>query len=402
MLKKLFRVVVVSALGLLCVVARAQDKPNQATITAAKGATVVTLADGTSVPAVVGLKIGEGAEIVTGKDAQVSLETHPGIVAVVSAGSRVEVEKLSVSANGTRNALLNLKSGGIASSLDPAMKDHNNYGVRTAKGVAMARGTTLTVSVNGSNYTVMVLSGTVTVNWGNGRSVSITGNTAQAVTSNGGTPVSLASALSSGGSTALRDALSAAAAAVATVATTATQVTSVIDTIATAAGTSSAAAATVASATAAATGAAVTNTTLVAAAGNGGTTSVASTISTAAVTAATAAGNGSAAQLIVTSAVNAVVNAVPGTNVNAVATALSTASNNVSGNTQINAGQVTAGVNAAQNPATSQGKPPGGGNENDDGKGKDGDKGKGGDDGHGTTTPITPIDPSITVSPSGG
>lgn len=364
--------------------AHAQETPSQATLTAVTGQAKVKLPDGTSAPATVGMKVAQGAVIATEDGARVSILVHDGIVAVLAGNSVVEVEKLSVNANGTRNAMLNLKTGNLASSLDPARKSENNYGVRTAKGVAMAHGTDLTVTVNGNVYLVAVLNGTVQVTWSGGQSVSISGGTANAVaTNNNGVTTSgtLGAAMAAGGSAGLTDALTAAAAAVATLATNSAQVTALINTIAAAAGTSSTASTTVASITAAATGAALTNSTLVAA--GGGTTNLASTISTAAVTAATAAGNGSAAQLIVTSAVNAVANTIPGTNVNQVATALASASNNVPGSTNVQAGLVTAGVNAAQNPSTAQLGSAG------QGKGKTE-----------ATTPITPVDPSINVSRS--
>ncbi len=385
MKKHLLLTIVVTLTGLLFNVARAQENPTRATITAVKGSSTVKLANGSSVPASVGLQLSEGAAITSGHDAQVSIQAHEGIVAVLAGSSHIEIEKLSVGPNGMRNTIMNLRNGHLASSLDPAKKNINNFGVRTDRGLAMARGTTMTVSVSGNVYTVSVIAGAVTVNWAGGLSVSIVGNTPSDVTSNSNgqvNTVSLSTALASGQTPGLSEALMAAAAAVATVATTPAQVTSVIDAIATASGSSSSAASTVAGATAAATEAAVTNSTLVAAAGS--TTAVASTISTAAVTSATAAGNGSAAALIVTSAVNAVATTVPGTNVNAVAAALTSASNSVQGNTTVNAGLVTAGVNAAQNPATLQGTPPAADRGNTV-----------------ASTPITPIDPSINVSPSG-
>ncbi len=344
-------------LGFIAHVAHAREAATQATVTAVTGSSQIALPDGTSVVATVGLKVSQGAVITTGAGAQLSLQAHDGIVAVVTASSVVEVEKLTVSADGMRNVILNLKSGNVASSLDPARKSTNNFGVRTAKGLAMARGTTFTVSVNGSNYTVSVLGGTVTVAWAGGQSVNIVGNTATAVTTNGNggvTTSSLSAAMQPNGSTdqaGLTAALTAAAAAVATVATNTTAVTAVINTIAAAAGTSPTASNAVASATAAATSAAVTNTTLVAAAGNGGTTSIAATISTAAVASATAAGNGGAAQLIVNSAANAVV-ATVGTSLNVVAKALAEASNSVTTNPPISQGQIVAGVNAPENRGT--------------------------------------------------
>ena len=385
----ILRLLSLLALALPALVLRAQDTPVQATVTAVAGNVMITAPDGTAAPAVVGRKLSVGASIRTALDGRLTLETHPGIVAVIAGDSSVGIEKLGIGPNGIRHALLDLKSGHLAASLDPARKSENNFGIRTAKGVALARGTTLTVTVNGNSYQVSVVAGNVSVNWG-GQVVNIVGGTSASVTSNVGgtvTTTSLGTALAGGGSTPLTEALTAAAAAAATVATTSADVTNVLNVIASAAGTAPGAASTLASATAAATGAAVTNATLVAAAGAGGTTGIASTISTAAVSAATSAGNGAAAQLIVTSAVAAVANSISGTNVNSVATALAGAANTAqgnTGNTTINAGQVTAGVNAALNPATAQGQPVGSGRGN-----------------VATTTPVTPLTPTVTVSPTG-
>jgi len=371
--------------GFIFNLAHAQETLTRATITGVSGSSSVNLSDGSTVPASVGLKLSQGTTVTTGKDAQVSIQAHDGIIAVLAANSHVQFEKLSVNVNGTRNAMLFLKSGNLASSLDPSNKNSNNYAVRTEKGVALARGTTMTVSVYDNVYVVSVIAGNVTVNWAGGLSVSIAGSTPSDVTSNFGGQIntySLSSAFASGATPGLAEALTAAAAAVATVATNTTEITSIINTIAVAAGSSPTAAVTVASATAAATEAAVRNTSLVAAAGTGGTTAVATIISTAAVTSATNAGNAAAAQLIVTSAVMAVTQAIPGTNVNNVATALTNAANTAQGNqgnNQILAGQVTAGVNAAVNQVTTTGHAVGNSN---------------------ATTPITPIDPSINVSRS--
>jgi len=382
-MKKFLLLAVLAALTVaLPGVTSAQTTATQATVVAVAGSASVIRPDGSSVPATDGLKLAQGAVVVTGMNAQVSLEVHPGIVAVLAGASRLEIEKLSVSPNGTRNAMMNLNSGHLATSLDPPRKGLHNYGVRTAKGVAMARGTTMTVSVlvplNGNFYTVSVLAGDVVVNWEGGRSISIVGNTPSDVTSNGEQAISLHEALASGNSPGLADALTAAAAAVATVATNPAQITAVINTIAVAAGSGPEAAATVANATAAATGAAVTNPILVTA--GGGTTALAAMISTAAVTSATEAGNGSAATLIVSSSVNAVMNAVTDANVNEVTIALVSASNSVPGNATINADQLAPGSNPVQNLVTTRNIAM---------------------DGNARTTPITPIDPTV-VSPSGG
>lgn len=372
-MKKTFLFTALATLAVsLLNVAHAQETLTQATVLAVKGSAQVRLSGGLTVPATVGLKLSQGAAITTGNDAQVSIQAHDGIVAVLAGTSQVEIEKLSVSPNGTRNTMMNLRSGNLATSLDPSRKSINNYGVRTAKGVAMAHGTTMTVSVivsvNGNYYTVSVLAGNVTVNWEGGLAVSIVGNTPSDVTSNGQQAMSLHDALATGSIPGITDALTAAAAAVATVATSTGQITAVIDAIAHAAGTSSTASTLVAGATAAAVGAAVVNSNLVQ---GTTTTAVASAISTAAVTSATDANNPSAAALIVSSAVNAVAKTISGTQENAVAKTLVDAANAVTGVTTIQPGQVTGGVHASQN-----------------------EKG----------TPITPIDPNliVNVSPSGG
>ena len=356
MKKHFLRLALATFAGLLSSIARAEETPTQVTVTAASGSSMVKQVDGSSAPVTVGMKLDQGASIITEKGAQVSLLVHEGIVAVLAGNTEVALEKISVNDNGTRNAMMNLKRGNLASSLDPSKKSINNYGVRTAKGVAMARGTDLTVTVNGNVYLVAVLNGNVQVTWAGGQSVSISGNTANAVTTNNnGTTTSgtLGAAMSAGGSSGLTDALTAAAAAVATIATSTTQVTALINTIAAAAGTSSTAANTVASVTAAAVGAAVANQTLVGTTPSvGSTTSVASTISTAAVTSANAAGNGAAAQLIVNSAANALVQTVPATSLSAVAKALSESSNSANPSSQVSKGQVIAGVNAPPNNGT--------------------------------------------------
>ncbi len=355
----------------------AQETPAQAIVLAVVGSATVRSPGGATKPATVGAKIDPGATITTGRESQVSIQLHEGIVAIATGNSQVVVDQLSVSADGVRNAVLYLRNGSLATSLDPARKEFNNYAVRTEKGVSRAHGTTMTVSVNGNIYTVSVVAGNVTVDWSGGKSVSIAGNSLVSVTSLSDgivTSESLGAAMATGSTTGLNDALTAAAAAVAMVATNTGQVTSVIATIAAAAGNSPTASATVAGVTAAAAGAAVANSTLVAAAG--GTTQVAAEITTAAVTAATAAGNGSAAALIVTSAVNAVAGAIAGTDVSAVATALTNASNSVEGNLSVDAGQVTASVTAAQSPPTST---------------------VGGDTTADRYTPITPVDPTLVV-----
>lgn len=286
--------------------ALAQESPGQATITAVTGAAQVSL-NGSSLRATAGLKLPQGSIISTGKDGQVSIQVHEGIVAVAARNTKVEIERLSVSTNGTRNALMNLLTGNLSTSLDPARKSVTNYGVRTANGVALAKGTTLMVSVGDKTCTVSVLVGNVTVNWDGGISVSIAGNTPSDMTSSLGGQVrteSLAAALASNSTPGLADALAGAAAAVATVATNTAQVTAVIEAVAKVIGHGPAAAPTLANATA----------------------------------------------LILTASFSAVANALPGTDGAALAQALILASNSVPGNSPMDASLLTPAVGGASNP----------------------------------------------------
>lgn len=118
-----------------------------------------------------------GALVTTGADGQVFLETFPGAVATIQSNSTVLIEKLAIEKQGDtvtlQEALLDLKKGNIVSTLDPAKKAINRYGVRTPKGVAAARGTVYGVSVSISGTTVATLTGSVTVNLGNGVFVDI-------------------------------------------------------------------------------------------------------------------------------------------------------------------------------------------------------------------------------------
>ena len=349
---RLLTVLILSS-GLAGVAAQAQETPAEATVIAVTGYVSITDGNGSSGRAAAGQKVAVGASITTGPNGQLSLQVHEGIIAVFTSASFAVVDKLSTSENGTRNTVLRLTKGSIATSLDPARKHSNNYAIRTNKGFALARGTTMTVTVNDEHYTVSVLVGVVTVNWSDGRSVSIAGSTPADVTSWIGGQMqsgSLSDALADDSSPGLTGALTAAAAAVAAVATNTNQITAVIQAIASAAGTGPSAATLVAGVTAAATGAAIINGPLVAATGS--TTAVAAEITAGAVGAATLAGNGTAATLIVISAVNAVATTLPDTNINLITQALTQASNSTPGNPQVDAGQVTLGIGSAVGPIT--------------------------------------------------
>ncbi|MEY2882090.1 MAG: hypothetical protein RLZZ15_4470 [Verrucomicrobiota bacterium] len=153
----------VASACVLAFTARAQDTKTQATLTSFAGSVTISAPGGGNLPVTIGMKIPEGAQIVTAAGGRAAVEVHNGIVASVEPGTTVTLEQLGVTA-GKRVARLNLKSGSLVSALDPTKKDTNDYGVRTPKGVAAARGTLFStqVSLTGGT-TVATLSGTVTM-----------------------------------------------------------------------------------------------------------------------------------------------------------------------------------------------------------------------------------------------
>lgn len=140
--------------------------------------------------------IPEGATVITGAGAELSVEAMPGVIATIKAASTVVVEELSSVKNGTeiteQTARLNLKEGNIVSTLDPAKKAINRYGVRTPKGVAAARGTVFGVKVDITGSSIATLSGTVTIDLGGGNVLMIPVGTASA---NGGAAQAIADAI---------------------------------------------------------------------------------------------------------------------------------------------------------------------------------------------------------------
>lgn len=138
----------------------AQEAATQAFIKAIDGsATVIVPGSDQAVPAVAGQKLPEGALVTTGLDSTVVIQSHDGIDTGVASKSTVVVGKHSVSAEGLRTAVIDIKNGTTVSVLDPAKRAVNNYAVRTPKGVAAARGTvyktTVTLS-SGGTITVSV------------------------------------------------------------------------------------------------------------------------------------------------------------------------------------------------------------------------------------------------------
>lgn len=337
--------VVLSALLGLTTLGLAQASGTEATVTQVTGMATVKLPDGSTPAVVVGMKLPQGTEITTGEGSQVMVQAHDGIVAVASAKTTITIDELSVSPNGTRNATIGLKSGNLASSLDPSKKAINNYSVRTPKGVAAARGTTFSVNFNGQTLSVTVVAGVVQSFTLNGVSLSSTtpGNVSN---SDGETSTTQTLAEAIANTPGAGDAVATLAAAVAAVSTNVADVTAVITTIASSAGTSEAANQVVAASTASAAATAVNNPTLTASAAAAGT-SVASAV----VGAAVQANAGAAAAVVSTTA--AAVATASNTSVADAAASLTQVANQTSGVT-LDAAVMTQTATAVQTTINSQ------------------------------------------------
>ena len=181
----------------------------EATIARLAGAESVTV----TLPSGEDVMMGQGDVIPVGSWVEVSsgklfLRTFQGTVSVFSSGSVFEVTEIEKTADSEKTRLT-LKSGDMVANLDPTKRDVNDYGVVTPKGVAAARGTNYTISVNGQDVVVTVVAGEVTINIPDVGVVNLT--TGQVTT--GGASTSMGAIMNSGSSATATDAQKAAAAA---------------------------------------------------------------------------------------------------------------------------------------------------------------------------------------------
>ena len=148
---------------------RAEEAAREATILAVQVTVIIVIpGEPNGKPATVGAVLPAGSTIRTTTGAEVTVKLFNSTIAIVRPDSDVTVEKLSVTTDGKEvtkeNALLNLRVGSVISSLDPAKKSINNYGIRTPRGIAAARGTVFAVTVTPDKKicTNATISGTIT------------------------------------------------------------------------------------------------------------------------------------------------------------------------------------------------------------------------------------------------
>ncbi len=192
-MKKSFYSLIVAAVvsfGSLC--AQGAEATSQAIVLKVKG-TPQAIVAGESQPVAlkVGDKLPQGATITTSLGSEVDLQAFNGAVATIKEGSTVNLEKLSVTTSGgavtKQTALLNLKVGTILSQIDPANHNINDYGIRTPKGVAAARGTAygVTVTTTGTIQLFVTSSAVTFTNTTTGKTFTVPAGSAVAVHEDG-------------------------------------------------------------------------------------------------------------------------------------------------------------------------------------------------------------------------
>jgi hypothetical protein len=95
----------------------------------------------------IGQSLPAGSVITTDATSTVIIVSHEGIQTSICPKTTAAIGEHSVSADGVRTAVIDLKLGMTVSVLDPTRRASNNYAVRTPRGVAAARGTKYTVTV---------------------------------------------------------------------------------------------------------------------------------------------------------------------------------------------------------------------------------------------------------------
>ncbi len=124
-------------------------------IVGSDGATVVI--GGQSEPAHEQMEVPQNAQINTTSGQEVYVEVVSGVVASIKPNSQVIVNSLT-----GPTLELELRQGSLVSQIDKARIAGKTYGVRTARGVAAARGTAFSVSVSNNGFSIASTADSVT------------------------------------------------------------------------------------------------------------------------------------------------------------------------------------------------------------------------------------------------
>lgn len=129
-------------------------------------------------PALKGETLVIGTRIVTGADGRLVITPFPGIKSIITPNSTVVIEDKQETATGstvTQKTILDLKEGAVVSDLQKPEGVTYDYSIRTARGLAGARGTTYIVGMNSKGIqTIAVSHGTIEATLSNGVKAKIT------------------------------------------------------------------------------------------------------------------------------------------------------------------------------------------------------------------------------------
>jgi hypothetical protein len=143
-------------------------------------------------PAVKGETVIIGTRIVTGPDGRVVLTPMPGVKSIITPNTTLLLESVATTrtseSNVTHQAVIDLKVGAVVSDLQKTEGVTYDYSIRTARGLAGARGTTFNVGINSAGIqTIVVVHGTISVNFTDGTQASLTPGKLSITQTNGDT-----------------------------------------------------------------------------------------------------------------------------------------------------------------------------------------------------------------------
>ena len=130
-------------------------------------------------PIVKGESVIIGSRITTGADGRVVLTPMPGVRSIIAPNTTLTLESSSENktseTNVTHKAVIDLKEGAVVTDLNKPEGVTYDYSIRTARGLAGARGTTFTVGINAAGIqTIVVSHGTISINFADGRVATLT------------------------------------------------------------------------------------------------------------------------------------------------------------------------------------------------------------------------------------
>lgn len=130
-------------------------------------------------PVVKGETIIIGTRIITGPDGRVVITPMPGVKSIIAPNTTLVLESASEARTSvsetTQSAILDLKEGSVVSDLQKSEGVTYDYSIRTARGLAGARGTTFSVGINAAGIqTIIVSHGSISINFADGRTATLT------------------------------------------------------------------------------------------------------------------------------------------------------------------------------------------------------------------------------------